>query len=193
MKTVYTKSNLLLTATVIFIFAVVTINIFQIRDKNSSIGITAHRLKHIACLSAEDNVTVAVVEGDSNKIEVTPGIEMFYSSGCLTVFGNGSAMLTVKKNTLEMIVAKNNATVRGEPGDSVKAIQASDNSFVHAKMRYDIPYMEIAAKGNTMVKVDAPSLDSLHVEADDRALVKINAKVNRLSQTLKNSAKIKVK
>ncbi len=193
MKTIYTKSNILLAATVVFIFITVTISILQIQEESTTIGITVHPMKYIGCLSAEDNVSVAVVEGDSNKIEVTPDIEMFYSSGCLTVFGSGSAILTVEKNTIEMIVAKNNATIRGEPGDSVKTIQASDNSFVHMKIKHNIPYMEISAKGNSIIKIDAPSLDSLYAEAIDRAMIKINAKVNKLNQTLKNRARIKIK
>ena len=193
MKTIYSKSNILLALIILFVFVFATIKILQLKKEKITVTNTTHSLNYINCIFVEDNVNLIVTEGDSNKIYVAPNIEMFYTSGCLTIYGKGNAILNVEKNTLEMIATKNNATVKVNTNASIKFLQAYDNSSMVINLKNKTNYIEITAKDNSIIKINAPLIDSLNINADNNALIKINSRVNKIEKKLQNNAKIKTK
>jgi hypothetical protein len=171
-------SNILLLGVVIYVFIVTAIEILNVKNEVDNIGITKHTLNYIGCVSVEDNVELTLLQGDSNYVEVTPEIEMFYSSGCLSLYGRGSAFLTVEKNTIQELYGKNNAAIKGEPGDSLQFLQASDNSTIILQLKNTVKNLELNLLDNSTVKVFGKKINKIEATAKDYSLLKIIATVD---------------
>ena len=193
MKRKIKKSNILIAAAILYIFTVATIKVFYRPFIKEDIGITTHKLSYIGCVSAEDKINLEIVQGDTNKIDVTQDIEMFYSSGCLSLYGKGTARLTVERNTIQEIYAKNNAVITGETGDSIKFIQASEHTFLGMKLPEKLNELEMHFDGDVHGKFSGGEIKKLKIEAANTAVIKIFAKVDNVYETKSGNAKVIIK
>ena len=194
MKRKIKKSNIILLAAVVYVFIITAFEVLNIQNDIDKIGITKHKLNYIGCISAEDNVQISLTQGDSNYVEVTPGIEMFYSSGCLSLYGKGSALLTVKRNTVQEIYGKNNAIIKGEPGKALEYIQGSDNSIIELMIPdKNLNKMELNFSDNSFVKLFTKKIEKVDATADNNAIIKIIAEVDTAQERKLKHGRIFIK